>query len=805
MKKILAILASVAVGISAATSVIACGYKQQSQTPSKPESINIDEITIPTPNENEDLKSWKDRVVDEINKQLKEVDKTEITAEDLEFIDETNGLTNSGKITVKGKEGSIIEGSSSIDFVVTPEIPVNELKISAPNDIESYEQWQERVLVEVNNQLTKGKGEITKEKLIFEDHSDKLMKKSGGFVVIKSNNSNWWKGQKRVDVVNKLTKTLDELIISLPIESQTLDQWIDNTVIFEINNKLGRIKITRADLNIDDKTNNLIQSGDVIFTGKNPEWLKGSKAINIFVKSSKSLSEITVPRVNRGEEWEAWKKRTVDWINDRWLEKGKITIDDLIFEDGTNKLTENGDIVITGAPGSPISGKKTARFVVKELDDIEDNIPWPNRVETYEEWQNRAVVAINKELGVTWITKDDLEFFDNTSELNKDGYIAITGKNWIWGIAEVWYNHGLSKRLDEMIISVPTENQTLDQWIDDTVISEINNQLGRVKIQRNELKVLTDGTNGLTKSGDITFVGNDPKWLIGSKVVSIIVKADKKLGDGINDITIPKPNEGEEFGDWKNRVVDEINKQLSTGKGQITINDLEFIDETNGLTNSGKITVKGTGTVLEGSKTVDYFYIADLSKLTGKLDFLNVGTGIEKEQELLENAVNSLFPNTQADKLPVYGKDYVLKKGEKTLALDSVELRQINSGISIVALENSVNLKGRKDGLEVSGIDLRRFASVHGINAGTFPIWTATYDVRKIEREFLDKVIEKLNLVNKYAAANLVKAASENASTGDYYIKIDKTIMPPLKISIWFLSSMKSRFFIKDKYILIKK
>jgi hypothetical protein len=56
---------------------------------------------------------------------------------------------------------------------------------------------------------------------------------------------------------------------------------------------------------ITDETNGLNHSGNIYLKGANPDWLKGTKTISIFVKADKGLSEVVIPKPKDDESFEA--------------------------------------------------------------------------------------------------------------------------------------------------------------------------------------------------------------------------------------------------------------------------------------------------------------------------------------------------------------------------------------------------------------------------------------------------------------------------------------------------------------------
>jgi len=761
---------------------------------------DLSEINIPSPNDGESLKEWKDRVIDKINDQL---DKGKVTENDLIFDDGTEGLTKTGDIVIKGKPGSSIEGEKIVEHIVKPDKAINEItNTPTPNDIETYSQWQDRVVDAINAEL--GKTKITKDDLIFIDNSERLMKV--GTVTITGKNPEWLRGSKTIQVNPKLTKTLNDMT---PIYGETtLDQWID-TQIKSFNEILGRIKITRADLNIEDGTENFRYSGNVTITGKNPKWLKGLFSTSIVVKADKDLSEIKMSIPSYSESYEQWQDRAVIRINNQ-LSKGRITKDDLIFEDGSDGFTKTGDIVIKAKPGSPITGKNTAKYIKRLIDDIDINLIYPNDYESYEEWQDRVTEIFKVEFEVPWLTKSDLKFFDNnTSKLYKRGSILIYTETWLRGFKTFSYIPKFTKTLDEMVLSQPKENQTYDEWVD-KMITDFNETLGRIKITRADLKI-EDGTDNFSHSGLIAFNRNSYSLLRGSKSINVIFKADKDL----SEIDIPTPNDGESLKDWKNRVVKEINNQLSKGKSQITIEDLIFEDQTEELTESGKIIVKGTGTIIKGTKEVSYVYKKhDLSKIQDYtlVDILNVGRSIKEEEDLLEQAVNRLFPkNTPKNKLPIYKKDYVIKGyyGDYPTNLDWTALRRVESRkqhLLIVALENSKFLEGQKTWwATVTAIDLKEFGIKYKDQINTnLNSWDSDDELRKKLGVNVKEIIKTFNESANFWIKEYVEGTN-SMNGGHYKIKIEKPYSKNTRI-VKFISHGYEvwEYFVKDTYFEIE-
>jgi len=588
MKRILAILASVSVGVSAAASVIACGifYKNNSLEPK-----NISNIKISEPEDGESLEDWKQRIIKEINNQLSG---GTVEVDDLEFEDNTNGFTNSGKIVIKGKDDSLIDGSINFEFVVKPSKPLNEITITPPDDDQSWDEWVDSIVIEINSQL--GETKITKDDLVFTDETDHLNKP--GTITVKGKKADWLKGTKIIDAVVRLTKTLDELTITPPDDDQSWDEWIDS-VVAESNQQLRRNKIKRTDLEIVDNTNQLYKSGTIVFTGKDPNWLKGSKTIDVVARLTKTLDELTISQPTEEQTITEWTNSVINEINQQ-LGRIKISEADLVITDETNGLNHSGNIYLKGANPDWLKGTKTISIFVKADKGLSEVvIPKPKDDESFEAWKERVISEINRQLGKGKVSPDDLEFEDNTNEFMNSGTIVIKTKpgSVIEGVTEIDFAVKPDKPLTDITITPPDDDQSWDEWVD-SILIEINNQLGEGKIVRDDLD-FEDNTFKLMKSGTVVVKGKDPTWLKGWKTIDVVARLTKTL----DEMTISQPTENQNWTQWINSVVSELNEQL--GRVKITKSDLLEVDGTRALTQSGDVTFKGADpNWLKGSKTI---------------------------------------------------------------------------------------------------------------------------------------------------------------------------------------------------------
>jgi len=675
MKKILAILAALTIGVSAGASIVACGYRQGSQKPTVQQDISTLKLRIDL----DSLEATYENIATEVNKQIATL--SEFAKLDVDYtIDQTafkeeNQLKNPQLVNVSAmKDSKFLYGNFNIVIV--------------KNLTNIFESWtRQGDYDESVEQLANLKKKIKELVPSVQEDIDYT-------ITIKENGS-WTAKTTKYESLIDIDFTFNQTMVDLKeisFDSVEINDDVKqiNTQIIEKISQLSPKAKVGTDFEIIGNTDNAENLIEVKSLPKS-NYLVGYKTITI---EKFNLEAVGITNLDVLANDAEISKNIIDKIYELKKLEVKPNTDFEII-----KLSAN-EVQINALETSKVLKKKTnielSKIDISSLSKVAfTNLKISSDLE-------EVTAAVNKAITNLLVRKNETE---PRIEISTNDFLVNKGS--IPGRWEVSANVDSKKLAGNFAINlekfdISTGVNVLPTFVGDkyqnlitNVIGQINQKLSTIEVKEGVDYQIIDKTNQLKEAGTIVLETlENSKLITGQLTINVNPKSISEivLYENLTDLN--------QVGDLNKTIINKINSLFTTESG-ITISqaDYKIYDASNNeidwMQNPAKGTFEVKGT--DSSKIITgafKFNIGPIKVSEIKVETVQLGDDYSNLIDNLLNNITSLVKNLKI----VEGVDYKIT--------DSTDSLTKKGTIIFEALSTSSSLIGNKT-IEVSSKSIK--------------------------------------------------------------------------------------------------